>query len=136
MTEDARQDNLDFDTEGLCERLQSLDQTALDALGFGVIGFDDTGRIGRYNAYESKAAHFPIDQVMGQHVFEELAPCLNNYLVATRFEDAHREGVALDDGLPYVLTFRMRPTPVKLRLLSRPDLTWRFVLVLRPGVRA
>lgn len=136
MNDDSRRDALDFDGEGLCGPLQGLTQAELDALDFGVIGFDAAGRIGHYNAYESKAAHFPIEQVLGQHVFEELAPCMNNYLVATRFEDAAQEGVPLNATLPYVLTFRMRPTPVRLRLLSHPDLPWRFVLVKRPGARA
>jgi len=30
-----------------------------------------------------------------------------------------------------VLTLRMRPTPVRLRLLADPALRWRYVLVQR-----
>ena len=69
--------------------------------------------------------------VVGQHVFVELAPCFNNYLVATRFEDAAAANEALDETMPYVLTFRMRPTRVQVRLLAQPEVSLRFILVLR-----
>jgi len=68
---------------------------------------------------------------MGQHAFVELAPCLNNCLVAGRFEEAQDQAQALDETLPYVLSFRMRPTRVQMRLLSSPDQPLRFILVQR-----
>ena len=39
---------------------------------------------------------------------------MNNYLVAQRFIDEPE----IDDTIDFVLTLRMRPTPVKLRLLK------------------
>jgi len=33
--------------------------------------------------------------------------------------------------MPYVLTFRMRPTRVQVRLLAQPEASLRFILVLR-----
>lgn len=125
-----------FDTPGLYDLLHPLTDAQLDALPFGVIGFDATGVVRRYNAYESQAALFEVATVLGQHVFVELAPCFNNYLVATRFEDAAAAGEALDETLPYVLTFRMRPTRVQLRLLAQPHGDVRFILVLRSPVAA
>jgi len=73
---------LAFDTPGLCATLNALPAEELDALPYGVIGFDASGHIQRYNAHESKAAMFDPKVVVGQHVFVELAPCYNNYLVA------------------------------------------------------
>lgn len=122
---------LAFDTPGLCALLSDVPAEDLDALPFGVIGFDASGHIQRYNAYESKAAMFDPKTVIGQHVFVELAPCFNNYLVATRFEDAAAASEALDETMPYVLTFRMRPTRVQIRLLAQSDQGLRFILVLR-----
>jgi hypothetical protein len=52
-------------------------------------------------------------------------------MVAQRFEDAADEGVALDATLDYVLTFRMRPVKVTLRLLASPGGDTRYVLVGR-----
>lgn len=122
---------LAFDTPGLCATLNALPAEELDALPYGVIGFDASGHIQRYNAHESKAAMFDPKVVVGQHVFVELAPCFNNYLVATRFEDAAAANEALDETMPYVLTFRMRPTGVQVRLLAQPEASLRFILVLR-----
>ena len=53
-------------------------------------------------------------------------------MVAQRFDEAAAHGTALDATLDYVLTLRMRPVKVKLRLLAEPDTALRHVLVLRP----
>ena len=120
-----------FDSPHLFDTLCSLSREGLDELPFGVIGFDAQGLVQRYNALEARMANFEAAEVMGQHVFVELAPCLNNYLVAGRFDDAQAQGQPLDDTLPYVLSFRMRPTRVQMRLLCSPDQPLRFILVQR-----
>lgn len=103
----------------------------VDRLDVGVIGFDTQGLVRVYNRFESEAAGLAPDRVLGQHVFETVAPCMNNFLVAQRFEDAARDGQPLDAGLDYVLTLRMRPTAVRLRLLSAPQAGLRYILVER-----
>lgn len=118
-----------FDSPHLFDTLCGMSSAELDDLPFGVIGFDAQGLIQRYNAHEARMANFEVATVMGQHVFVELAPCLNNYLVAGRFEEAQDQ--ALDETLPYVLSFRMRPTRVQMRLLCSPDQPLRFILVQR-----
>ena len=123
--------SLGFEAPELCLALNQAPADALDALPYGVIGFDHQGAIARYNAYESRCAQFSPADVLGQDVFVELAPCLNNYLVAGRFDEAQSAGVSLDQTLPYVLTFRMKPTRVTLRLLAQPGQALRFVLVVR-----
>lgn len=115
----------------LADWLAGQEDAALDELRFGVIGFDAEGLVKRYNRWESRAAHFAPEAVLGQHVFIELAPCMNNYLIAGRFEDALSAGEALDLIVPYVLTFRMRPTRVRLRLLALPGQALRYILVDR-----
>jgi photoactive yellow protein len=122
-----------FDDVRLFEALQAMDATELDTLPYGVIGFDGAGHVVRYNRTEAQAALFDAAQVIGLHVFIELAPCLNNYLVAGRFEDQAKAGDTLDTVLPWVLTFRMRPTPARLRLLARPGAATHYVLVQRSG---
>jgi hypothetical protein len=56
---------------------------------------------------------------------------MNNYLVAQRFEDAAAIGDTLDDIIDYVLTLRMRPVKVRLRLLAAAGAAYRYVLVQR-----
>ena len=120
-----------FDAPDLLGTLASLPDPALDDLDFGVIGFDADGIVRRYNAFESKAAGLSVSRVVGLDLFNVVAACMNNYLVAQRFEDAAAEGSTLDDTIDYVLTLRMRPVKVRLRLLAAPGMPQRFVLVQR-----
>jgi photoactive yellow protein len=123
--------DLTFDHPGLAGTLAALDAAGLDALDFGVIGFDREGRVQLYNAFESRAAGLRTERVLGQDLFTLVAPCMNNYLVAQKFVEAHENGSPLDDTISYVLTLRMRPTKVKLRLLSEPSAPFSYVLVHR-----
>ncbi len=123
---------LAFDESGLLEQLDLLSDVELDGLGFGVIGFDTEAIVRRYNTYESQAAGLSPARVLGHGLFTLVAPCMNNYLVAQRFEDAAAEGTRLDETLDYTLTLRMRPVKVKLRLLAAVDAAHRYVLVHRP----
>jgi hypothetical protein len=50
------QSQIDFEQPGLTALLADMDEAALDALQFGVIGFDAEDRVRRYNAFESQAA--------------------------------------------------------------------------------
>lgn len=120
-----------FDTRGLADILDASSQEQLDALDFGVIGFDADTIVQRYNAVESQAAGLSPQRVLGEPLFTNVAPCLNNYMVAQRFEDAAADASELDDTIDYVLTLRMRPIKVKLRLLAGAAGTHRYVLVQR-----
>ena len=122
-----------FDDADLLDRLETSDGEGLDALGFGVIGFDADTLVCRYNSVESRMAGLSLPRVMGQPLFSAVAPCMNNFLVAQRFEDTAAEGAALDATVDYVLTLRMRPVKVKLRLLAAPGVPLRYVLIHRPG---
>lgn len=122
---------LNFSDPGLITALHAATDAALDTLDFGVIGMDSLGLVQRYNRFESDAAGLSRERVLGQPLFTVVAPCMNNFMVAQRFEDAEAEQTALDDTLPYVLTLRMRPVKVRLRLLYQPGMAQRFVLVDR-----
>ena len=113
--------------------LDRAPKSELDELDFGVIGFDVSGMVRQYNTHESTLAGLSPERVLGHPLFTIVAPCMNNYMVAQRFEDAHQSGTSLDDTIDYVLTLRMRPVKVKLRLLSQPDSPMRYLLVKRPG---
>ncbi|QOL49060.1 PAS domain-containing protein [Massilia litorea] len=120
-----------FDTRGLADILDASSQEQLDTLDFGVIGFDADARVQRYNAFESQAAGLSPQRVIGEPLFTNVAPCLNNFMVAQRFEDAAFDAAELDDTIDYVLTLRMRPIKVKLRLLASAASGTRYVLVQR-----
>jgi len=123
--------DLSFATPDLHARLAQLADDELDRLDFGVIGFDDDTNVCQYNRTESEAAGLTPPRVLGQPLFTNVAPCLNNFMVAQRFEDAEDDGTALDATIDYVLTLRMRPVKVRLRLLATPGSPLRYVLVER-----
>jgi photoactive yellow protein len=120
-----------FSQPDLAALLAQSDAQALDALDFGVIGFDREGRVQRYNTYEAQAAGLRAERVLDQDLFQMVAPCMNNFMVAQRFADAREGGAPLDDTINYVLTLRMRPTKVKLRLVCEPADDLAYVLVQR-----
>ncbi len=126
---------LSFDEAELASALDAMNAAELDELSFGVIGFDAAGIVRRYNRHESEAAGLGTARVLEHALFTEVAPCMNNYLVAQRFVDATQAGQVLDVVIDYVLTLRMRPTRVKLRLLSTPRHHYAYVLVMRAAGR-
>lgn len=122
---------LAFSDPELIIALHAQSDEMLDQLDFGVIGMDSQGIVRRYNRFEQEAAGLSPERVLGQPLFTVVAPCMNNFMVAQRFDDAETEQQGLDDTIPYVLTLRMRPAKVRLRLLYRPGMAQRFVLVDR-----
>lgn len=120
-----------FADEQVLSCLQDATDPEIDQLDFGVIGFDAEGVVRRYNAFESRAAGLSLAKVIGHPLFTVVAPCMNNFLVAQRFEDAAEQGQPLDATIDYVLTLRMRPVKVRLRLLAAPGTDLRYVLVNR-----
>jgi photoactive yellow protein len=122
---------LAFDQTDILESLQDADAAELDTLEFGVIGIDDQTLVRQYNSFESRMAGLSPQRVLSQPLFTAVAPCMNNFMVAQRFEDAAAEGSPLDVQIDYVFTLRMRPVKVKLRLLARPGAPLRYVLVQR-----
>ena len=120
-----------FGMPDLAVRLDQCSPEELDSLDFGVIGFGADTNVALYNTFESQAAGLSQQRVIGQPLFTNVAPCLNNFMVAQRFEDAQDDGSTLDDTIDYVLTLRMRPVKVALRLLASPAGSHRYVLVQR-----
>lgn len=112
-------------TSDLVTRLEAASTTELDQLEFGVIGFDQDEIVERYNRSEAERSGLDPERVIGRHLFEQVAPCTNNYLIAERF----RSEPELDAELDYVFTLRMKPTPVHLRLLADPSAGLRYMIV-------
>jgi photoactive yellow protein len=122
---------LEFDQPDLGKELAGMSAAELDELEFGVIGFDAGTLVRRYNTHESKAAALSAISVLGHPLFAVVAPCMNNFMIAQRFEDAAATGAPLDATIDYVLTLRMRPVKVRLRLLALNGQALRYVLVSR-----
>ena len=118
---------MSFTQVDLYASLEAMGVDALDRLDYGVIRLDAENTVTAYNAAESALSGLSPDRVIGTDFFRETAPCMNNPMVAERFDG---EG-DLDERLDYVLTLRMKPTPVRLRLLRRHGGENRYLLVRR-----
>lgn len=116
---------MDFSDPDIADSLEASDPAQLDSLDFGVVRMTLDGVVVGYNAFESRIAGLAPARVLGKHFFSEVAPCTNNYLVASRFEEC----AALDERLPYVFTLRMRPRNVELRLLKASSAAHQYLLV-------
>jgi photoactive yellow protein len=88
---------------------------------------NEMGVVTAYNRYESEHAGLAPERVIGRRFFEEVARCADNALVAGRLRDEPE----LDAVLDYVFTFRLRTTPVRLRLLRSARARHRYLLVDR-----
>src|ERR1700743_3123768 len=108
-----------FADAGLLGTLEATGLDGIDAFGFGLIVMDRDGRVLGYNQAESKLSGLPADGVVGRNFFVEIGPCPNNSLAAQRYRDSASQETSLDEQLDYVFTYRMAPTPVRLRLLGR-----------------
>ncbi|KQN94436.1 phosphonate transporter [Sphingomonas sp. Leaf231] len=107
--------------------LEAMSVGERDAMPFGIVGFGADTIVQTYNATEARMSGLDPSTVIGVPFFDAVAQCMNNFMVAQRFEDEPR----LDAIIPYVLTLRMRPTKVRLRLLADPDAARRYILIER-----
>jgi len=120
--------DIEFDVPDLQAQLDKLsaEPARYDELNFGLIAMDLDGTVLAYNRIESEFAKVAPDRALGLVFFTDIAPCTNNYLVSGRFE----EESTLDETIDYTFTVKMRPTPVKLRLL-KDDRAERQYLAVR-----
>jgi photoactive yellow protein len=107
--------------------LGGLNEVQLDSVPFGIVGLSAENVVEQYNTHESQYGGLSRESVLNRPFFTDIAPCMNNYLVAERFN----EPAPLDITMPYVLTYRMRPTPVRLRLLRCLGPSRRWILIDR-----
>jgi len=100
----------------------------LDALPFGVIRLDATGKVLTFNSSEAKLTGRDPKRVIGKNFFTQVAPCTNVKAFAGRF----REGMAKKEMhiiFPYRFDFEMAPRDVSVTLFysAQNDSAWVFV---------
>ena len=99
----------------LLESADAMTPAELDALPYGMIQLDASGRILKYNAVESRLASLPQAQAIGKQFFTEIAPCTKVQAFYGRF----REGVireSLDATFQFHFAFKQHPRDVTVRL--------------------
>jgi photoactive yellow protein len=122
-------DAAQFADPALLDALEATPLDSFDDFGFGLIVMDRDGQVIGYNQAESRLSGLPVPEVTGRNFFVEVGPCTNNYLVAQRYQDSAKLDEELDEQLDYVFTYRMSPTPVRLRLLARRGSSRQYLAV-------
>ncbi len=125
MAPDAGSNSVDFDAPDLAARIEKLDQQGRDALPFGVIELDRSGKVLVYNATEVRMSGYG-NTPLGKNFFEVARSANKNDLEA-RIMRAMEEG-------PVDLEFGWRggygasQRELRLRVLSsRRGGVWIFV---------
>lgn len=118
---------MDFSDKNIIKWLEGASNSEINSVDFGIIGFDSGMKIRVYNQSEAELSGYSRDTVMERNLFTEVAPCMNNYMVALKFEEKEE----LDEILSYILSFKIKPTPVELRLLKSSGVTNNYILVKR-----
>lgn len=115
------------------ERVTNLASRDLDALPYGVIRVDHHGVVSAYNAFESRAAGIPRDDVVGRPL-RDLAPCLLVKAFVDRVVRARRTG-ELDETLAFVFPHHGGLCRVNVRAYLEPERSelWLFVSKRRGG---
>jgi photoactive yellow protein len=117
---------LKFEQDGLFEALELIDNEGLDKIGFGIVKMDRKGNILAYNKWESQLAANNQAEVIGKNFFTQIAPCTNNFMVSEKFGLFKDQ---MDETMDYVFTYRIKPTPVRLRLLAKDSSSHQYLAV-------
>lgn len=123
---------MSFVSDELLSQFPQMNSEQLDAFDFGVVRVDDRGVIQSYNRYESSLANIAPSVAIGKNFFTQVAPCTNNRLIYGKFKEGMATG-ELNALVPYVFTYRMRPTLVQVRMWRDPATKTNWVMVKRAG---
>ena len=127
---------MDFNAIDLHTELDAASAAGLDALPYGVVALDASGRVSRYNLYEAQLSGLDPTRVIGKNFFTAIAPCMNTPLIADQFRMAELQGARLDDTIDYVLAFKSGMLPSKVRMLYNPTSPSRYLLIRRASEAA
>ena len=116
------------DKTALIHAADAMSAEELDALPYGMIQLDASGRILKFNAVESQLAALPQQQQVGKHLFTEVASCTKVKAFYGRFKDGVvRE--SLDSSFQFHFAFKQNPRDVTVRLFysRRTSSVWVMI---------
>lgn len=101
-------------------RLADLPMAEVDALPFGAIRIDATGKIQTYNQYEARLSRLDANRVIGKNFFRDIAPCT----AVQAFEGRMREFIAspneVSASFDYFFSFAHDAADVTITFVKLP----------------
>lgn len=124
-----------FSADNVANELADITDEELDALAFGAIELDRTGRILRYNAAEADISGRDQARMVGRDFFADVAPCTRSEAFEGRFRAGVKAG-KMDVQFTYVLDHEMDATEVRVRMhtVEGKDSYWVLIKRVSPTV--
>ncbi|MBU6367892.1 MAG: PAS domain-containing protein [Gemmatimonadetes bacterium] len=120
---------LPAEAEAALDAADGMTAAQLDAVPYGLIQLDPTGRILAYNAAESQLASLPQQDALGKSFFTEVAPCCKVPAFFGRFTDGviHE---SLDATFRFHFAFKQHPRNVlvRMRYVKRTRTVWLLLV--------
>jgi photoactive yellow protein len=109
-------------------KANSVSETELDSLPYGVIQLDPLGTVLRYNAFEAGLSGLKKQNVVGKNFFKQIALCTD----LPQFHGRFRDGVAAGElhcTFRFHFAFKERPCDVTVTLFynDRDKTVWMLV---------
>lgn len=121
---------LTFGDKDIENVLAKMSPKAIDELAFGVVLVDRNGTILEYNAAEGDITGRDPKAVLQRNFFTEVAPCTNRKEFYGKFLEGVKGG-RLNVLFDYTFDYKMKPTHVKVHMLSGPRRDQFYILVKR-----
>jgi len=110
--------------------LARMNDKQLNALAFGAVELDTTGKIIRYNTTEASITGRDPKAVVGQNFFKDIAPCTNRPEFKGVFDAGVKKG-ELNTLFEYVFDYQMKPTKVKVHMTKAMSGSSYWIFVKR-----
>ncbi|MBF5041488.1 PAS domain-containing protein [Aggregicoccus sp. 17bor-14] len=114
--------------EELLKRVDSMGPGDLDALPFGMIQLDRTGRILKFNRTEANLARINQERQLGRNFFDDVAPCTKVREFYGRFQEG-LEKRSLYETFGFVFKFDhgWRNVAITMMYSEKTDSVWVLV---------
>jgi len=114
--------------DDLLKRVDSLGTSDLDALPFGMIQLDRTGKILKFNRTEANLARINQERQLGRNFFDDVAPCTKVREFYGRFQEG-LEKRSLYETFGFVFKFDhgWRNVAITMMYSDKTDSVWVLV---------
>ena len=117
---------IEVSADAIVSEVGLLTPEELDALPFGAIQLDATGKVLIYNKAEEKISGRSASEVVGKNFFRDVAPCTR----VQRFFGAFQAGVErreLNEVFDFTFRFPTGARDVRIRMIYSGTAVWIFV---------
>jgi photoactive yellow protein len=113
-------EHISFEGVNLAELLPRIPDSVKDALPFGLVKLDLTGKILEYNMAEGDLTGVSPQWALGKNFFDEVALCTKTAAFYGRFVEGVKKGF-VNAVFDYTFDHRDEATKVKVHMVTVPD---------------